>query len=174
MTDDISAATKWLSDEDARCFEDRLSRLEWLVDRSPVSEYWSFPGGILAKSLFEEARYSFVYAQFSATILLGLSYVERTLGALFYGAGRNDLQRASLSKLLKEAHTHGLINDIEYNDLERIRGIRNIYAHFRRPGHEDSIEYRANLEDEAPYNIIEKDAVAVMAAVLQLVAKNAI
>ena len=83
----MSTGVNWLSDEDFRCFEDRLSRLEWLIDNSPAGEYWTFAGGLLAKSLFEETRYSFVYAQFLATILLGLACIERTLAALFYGAG---------------------------------------------------------------------------------------
>ena len=76
--------------------------------------------------------------------------------------------------MLSEAHAHGLINDIEFQDLERIRKIRNVYAHFRRPGHEDSVEYRAIHEDESPYSIIEQDAVAVMAIVLHMVTKNAV
>ena len=174
MTENMSASAKWLNDEDVRCFRGRLSRLKWLVNKSPTAEYWTFPGGIHAKNLFEEARDSFVYAQFLATTLLGLAYMEQTLAALFYEAGRNDLHRAGLSKLLRESHTHGLINSIEFQDLDRIRKIRNIHAHFRSPGHEDSIEYRATLEGEAPYSIIEQDAVAVMAIVLRMVTKNAV
>lgn len=168
----MSTAAKWLNDEDARCFEDRLARLQWLADNSPEGAYWTFPGGLLAKSLFEEARYCFVYAQFLATILLGLAYIERTLAALFYGAGRNDLQRESLKVLLEEAYEEGLIEATEFRDLETIRKSRNIYAHFRRPGHEDSIEARAIREDEAPYNVIERDATAVIAAALRMVAKG--
>ena len=111
----MSIGAKWLSNEDARCFEDRLSRIEWLVDNSPAGENWTFPGGLLAKSLFEEARYCFVYAQtFLATILLGLAYIERTLAALSYEAGRNDLERAPLSVLLEEAHAEGLIGSSEF------------------------------------------------------------
>ena len=92
-------------------------RLEWLIDHSPAGEYWTFPGGLLAKSLFGETRYSFVYAQFLATILLGLAYIERTLAALFYEAGRKDLERASLSVLLREAHAAGLIDSSEFSGL---------------------------------------------------------
>ena len=170
----MSTGAEWLSDEDSRCFEDRLSRLQWLIDNSPAGEYWTFPGGLLAKSLFEEARYCFVYAQFLATILLGLAYIERTLAALFYQAGRNDLERASFSTLLRKAQAEGLIGSSEFRDLERIRENRNAYAHFRRPGHADSMEARAILEDEAPYNVIEQDATAVIAATLNMVAKNTV
>ncbi len=170
----ISTRRVWLNNEDSRCFEDRLSRLDWLNDNSPKGEYWTFPGGLLAKSLFEEARYCFVYAQFMATILLSLAYIERTLAALFYGAGRNDLQRASLSTLLGEAHAGGLVGDAEYQDLERIRKNRNAYAHFRRPGHKGSMEARAILETAAPYDVVEQDATAAIAALLQLVTKGTV
>ena len=171
----MSTAAEWLSDEDSKCFEDRLSRLQWLIDNSPAGEYWTFPGGLLGKSLFEEARYCFVFAQYLATILVGLAYIERTLAALFYGAGRNDLERARLSALLEEAYAEGLIGRGEFRELQRIRENRNSYAHFRRLGHEDSsLEARANLEDEAPYRVIERDATAVIAAALNMVAKNAV
>ena len=114
---DISEASKWLSDEDSKCFEDRLSRLKWLVDNSPSGQYCTFPGGLLAKSLFEETRYSFVYGQFLAATVLGLAYIERTLSALFYGAGRDDIERKSLAILLEEAHTNGLITYAELQNL---------------------------------------------------------
>ena len=174
MTEEVSTVAKWLNDEDSRCFEDRISRLEWLSDNAPAAEYWTFPGGLLAKSLFEETRYCFVYGQFLATTVLGLAYIERTLAALFYGAGRDDLERAGISRLLKEAHAHGLIDDSEMQDLERIRKKRNVYAHFRRPGYEHSMEHRAILENELPYSIVEQDATAVMTAALHMIAKNAV
>ena len=170
----MSTTAEWLSDEDSKCFEDRLSRLQWLIDNSPAGEYWTFPGGLLAKTLFEEARYCFVYAQYLAAVLVGLAFIERTLAALFYQAGRNDLERASLSALLGEAYAAGLIGSGEFQDLERIREKRNSYAHFRRPGHEDSMEARAILEDEAPYSVIERDATAVIAVALNVVAKNTV
>ena len=77
----MSTSATWLINEDSSSFEDRLSRLGWLTTHSPGGEYWTFPGGLHAKSVFEEARYCFVYAQFLATILLSLAYIELTLAA---------------------------------------------------------------------------------------------
>ena len=170
----MSTSDEWLCQEDSRCFEDRLSRLEWLITASPAAEYWIFPGGPNAKSLFEEARYCFVYAQFLATILVSLAYIELTLAALFYAAGRDDLERARLSVLLAEAHSDGVIGEGEFRDLERLRSYRNAYAHFRRPGHQESLETRSVLEGATPYQVIEQDATAAMAAALRLVAKSAV
>ena len=79
-----------------------------------------------------------------------------------------------LSTLLGEAHAEGLVGNAEYQDLERIRKNRNAYAHFRRPGHKGSMEARAILEDTAPYDFVEQDATAAIAAVLKLVAKGTV
>lgn len=104
-----SECKAWLEREDELCREDRRARLSWLADLMPACEYVTFPGGWMAKHLFEEARYCFAYGQFLATIVLGMAYVERTLAALFYGAGRSDLENASISKLLREAVEHGCL-----------------------------------------------------------------
>ncbi len=166
--------SKWLVDEDTACFKGRLSRLRWLVENSPDGELWTFPGGLLAKNLFEETRYSFIYGQFLAANLLGLAYLERTLSALFYQAGRNDLERAGLAKLIQEAHSENLLTAAEVEDLDLIRKKRNSYAHFRKPGHEDGIERRSINADEAPYEIFEQDAIGVVRSVLRMVDKGSL
>ena len=172
--DDTPYAAKWLSDEDAKCYDDRLTRLELLSSQVSTAECWTFPGGLLAHSLFEESRYCFVYGQFLATVLLGLAFLEHTLAALFYESGRNDLQVAGLKRLLSEALAVGLIDESEHREMTRVRVKRNAYAHFRKPLHEESIEARALLEDEAPYRIIEQDAAAVITVTLRIVARDAL
>ena len=170
----MPTSSEWLANEDGTCFDDRKARLDWLGANSSLAMYWTFPGGLSAKSLFEEARYSFVYGQFLAIIFLGLAYIERTLAAVFYGEGRNDLERANLSLLLREAEIHGLIGSSEARDLDEAREGRNAYVHFRRPGHEDSLEARAVHEDEAPYDLIEREATAVMSAAFMILNKNVV
>lgn len=139
----------------------------------PEVEYLTFPGGLLSKSHFEEMRYCFVYAQYLAVILLGLAYIERTLAANFYGAGRNDLERASISALLREAAASGMITADEFERIDRAREIRNAFTHFRRPSHEENIEYRAMIENEVPYEVIERDARHTIETVFKIVARNA-
>ena len=166
----------WLRSEDAKCYEGRLSRLKFLAEQTPTGGYWAFDG-LTGKYLFEEARYCFVYGQFLATILLGIAYLETTLAASFYASGRNDLQRASFSRLLDEALSEGLISVDEHQEMNRVRNERNAYGHYRRPLHEESIESRAFKgeafeRDELPYDIIEGDATAVMRLLLRIVGKG--
>ena len=174
MTEPISTPEEWLSQEDTACRDDRLIRLRWLSENAPMSKYWAFPGGLISKYLFEETRYSYVYGQFLATIVLGLSYIEHTLAGLFFASGRNDLKRASITSLLKEALDYNWITQEEFNNLDHARKIRNPITHFREPGNEKTVEYRAIMESELPYKIIEEDAQQVMVTVLNLLGKNAI
>ena len=174
MLETRSSSSDWLDAEDTQCREDRLSRLDWLVSHTPDGECPAFPGGFLAKSNFEEMRYCYVYGQFLATTILGVAYLEITLAALFFEAGRSDLARASITELFKEARKHSLITDREYEHLNGIRKRRNAYAHFRQPGHKESVEHRAIEDERAFYGIVEEDATIVMKAVLRMVDKIAI
>jgi hypothetical protein len=135
----------------------------------PQVDLHLFRGGLLSKYLFEEARYCFVYGQFLATIVLGLAFIEHTLASLFYGAGRNDLERANLAALLTEAVNSGWLSHEEYAKLDNSRNIRNSVAHFRPPLHPERIEYRAFIETEShPYQILESDARDLMEVVFSL------
>ena len=167
------SSEEWLIREDSTGRKDRLARLDWLISNVPDANYMTFPGGLMSKYLFEEARYCFVYGQFLAVIVLGLSHIEHTLAALFYMAGRNDLERATISTLLREAKTEGWVTETEFDNLERARKVRNPITHFRRPLHDETVEYRAVAQNELPYTIIEEDAQHVMETVLRLLGKNA-
>jgi hypothetical protein len=167
------ASEEWLTREDNVCRQERLARFIWLATNAPDAEYWVFPGRLMSKNLFEEARYCFVYGQFLATIVLGLAYIEHTLAGLFYASGRNDLKRAGISILLQESLTYKWIAQAEFDNLQRARRIRNPVTHFRRPFHSDTIEYRTVKQDELPYTIIEKDARYVMETVLHLLRRSA-
>lgn len=168
-----SQAQAWLEREDSLCREDRLARLEWLAGLIPPAEHLLFPGGWIAKYLFEEARSCFVYGQFMAATVLGIAYIEHTLAALLYATGRSDLKRANFSALLREAADLGWLDKTESDNLDRARSVRNPITHFRRPGYQDTIEYRSVIQNEMPYSILEEDARHVMRAVFRLLSKNA-
>jgi hypothetical protein len=74
----------------------------------PHVDWVIFGGGLISKHLFEEARYCFIYGQFLASIVTGLSFIEISLGGAFYGIGRNDLERAGIAELAKESLKDGM------------------------------------------------------------------
>ncbi|MEN6623976.1 MAG: hypothetical protein ABFD50_20825 [Smithella sp.] len=155
-------AEEWVLREDSLNQKDRIKRLLWLVDQTPSNDFWIFHGGFVTKSLFEEARYCFVYGQYLATITLGLSFLEHTMASIHYATGRDDLERASISSLMKESLSKGWINKYEYDHLEKVREYRNRILHFRNPGDEDTIEFIAITENESPYSLLEIEAHFVM------------
>jgi hypothetical protein len=169
----MSQSEDWLKQEDTVCFADRSARLDWIAEIMPEAEYLTFPGGLMAKYLFEESRYCFVYGQFLAVIVLGLAFLEKTLASWFFMAGRNDLERASISRLLKEAKTEGWLAEDEYEKLEQIRLVRNPVAHFRAPLAKDSIERRAVDRENYPYLVIEQDARDIIEAMMHMLGRNA-
>ncbi len=172
MKIDLQDAERWLDREDQTCRKDRIDRLAWLASEMPPANYYAFHGGGMTKYLYEEARYSFVYAQFLATIVLGFAFIEHSLVAMFYAAGRNDLERASISKIFDEAVAIGWLSDKERDWLDRARKMRNPVTHFRPPLVKDSIEYRSVNQEEGPYDVLEEDARHVMATVMRLLTRG--
>lgn len=157
-----------LDREDAVCRPQRESRLEWLAEMTPKCEYTMFPGACLTKFLFEEARYCFVYGQFIASIVLGAAYIEHTLAALLYAAGRSDLERANATTLLREAVALGWIDRADSERFDNVRVPRNSLSHFRKPLHEETVEYRSLANDEMPYSVMEEDARIILRVVFKL------
>ena len=174
MSGDLTKPGDWLAHENEVCCADRIARLEWLASVLPAADYLAFPGGLMSKYLFEEMRYSFVYGQFLATIVLGLAHIERTLAAKFYASGRNDLERAGLAVLLREADEAGILTAIEVDQIDRIRRVRNPVTHFRRPLDDDSIEFRSVTEDDPPYELLESDARTVVQTAMSSLARDAV
>ena len=170
-----SQAREWLAHEDHVAFEQRVGRLEWLAANYPENDAgFLLSGGWLAHELLEEARYSFAYGQFLAAAILGVAFVERTLAARFYAAGRDDLERASGVDLLRQALAQGWVSAEEFRQLDNIRQMRNPIAHFRRSGSPDTPEYRAVQDDIDPFQVVESDARAVLEAVFGTLRNSAV
>lgn len=169
-----SRAERWLEKEDQTQFEARVARLAWLEEHAPKAKYWVINGGWLGNQLFEEARYCFTYGQFLAATALGFAFIERTLAAIFFATGRNDLQRATSEKIIEEALKAGWISAGQSEELTRLRGVRNVLAHFRPPLHEDGHDVRAVVRRETPHAISEADARAVLEVLFRLVERNAV
>ena len=124
--------------------------------------------------MFEEARYCFVYGQFLSSAILGFAFIERTLAAMFYASGRNDLERSSSKKLFQEAQNEGWISKAEFDLFEKARKLRNPLTHFRTPMDEELPESRAFSEGSQPHEVVENDARQILEVVFRLVERNAV
>ena len=74
---------------------------------------------------------------------------------------------------IQESVGDGWITSEESRDMNRLRDIRNPYAHFRPPWDETSIEVSALSRGSSPYEIAESDAAAVILVVLGILDKTA-
>ena len=171
----VDSPSEWLENEDRTCRRERISRLEWLVEKYPGSSRgFAVHGGWQALRLLEEARYCFTYGQFLATAVLGMAFIEQVLAARFYGHGRSDLERAQGESLLQEARENGWITETEHRQLKRIRQHRNRVMHYRRPLSPESIEGRSIEAERKPEGTLEDDARDVIAVVYAILAKSTI
>lgn len=146
----------------------QLARLKWMFENSPTQELFVFPGGLHSKRAFEEARNSYLYGLFMGTVLLCLSFVEQTLAAKIYARGENRASSWSLAVLLRRGRDRGLITNVFYNRLEKSRKIRNSFAHFRPPLHEERLSVRSLTFGSEISLVIEKDARELLSTVFAL------
>jgi hypothetical protein len=161
-------AEEWIVREDSVAQQDRVSRLQWLLHQTPENEIWLFHGGLLSHELFEQTRYCFVYGQYLATIILGLSFIEHTLAALFFASGRNDLERANISVLIERAFEEGWIDQEELKALDQARKIRNDVTHFRKPGNDSSLEKQTFGDPEEAQILFGNNARQIMLIVFRI------
>ena len=169
-----SDARNWLEREDEAARPGRQERLHWIVEHYPAAEGFFLSGGWLAKQLLEEAKYCFVYGQYVAAAILGVAFVERVLASQFYGAGRDDLERAGGRDLLQEALRCGWLAQPDFDRFDRMRRLRNPLVHFRAPLVRDTIEFRAVSGNTDPEHIVEGDAREVLEGVLRVLEKVAV
>jgi hypothetical protein len=149
-----------------------LQRLRWLADQMPKVDWMLYGTGPISKYLFDEARYCFAYGQYLASIVLGLAFIELSLGGAFYGVGRNDLERAGIGALSKEALAYGWLSQADYEAIEQVRQYRNPITHFRPPAHDERVEARTFYAGAShAYEVIEHDAREGMQTVFHLLLK---
>ncbi len=173
MKPEFITAEQWLDAEDRGGRAGRIERLKWLEAQYPNISWQVFPGGWMARTLFEEARYSFVYGQYVASIALAFAYIERTLAGMLYAAGEDAARRANVSQLVDSAVARGWLTASERDEISIARGTRNPMLHYRELVAEDSVENRALTGQQAPYDLIESDARHVMIIAFSLFSRNA-
>ena len=168
----MSEAENWLFHEDEICREGRTARIKWMEDHLPQCDYFGFHGGVMSLYLYEETRYCFAYGQYLATIVLGLAFIEQSLAAHFFAAGSNEVKKANVSVLFTKALDEGWITQVEFDNLEHARKVRNPITHFREYTKSDRIEMRSLEQNDDPYSILESDAYHVMETIFYLMGRN--
>ena len=162
----------WLSDTNQLFSKKGANRLEWLVNQTPRSSHWVFPGGTVTINLFEAASYCFVNGQFLATMVLGLSYIEHTLAGLFVAAGRREMENAGVEVLAREATSLALLKQKDFDIIKEAAMKRDAKFPMRRSVGLEAAENQTIDEDEQESAVYEEDGRKVMQVVIRLLDKK--
>ena len=134
----------------------RAARVRWLSEIIPKNKGFVMP--LETYYVFEEAKSSFVYGHFVATIVLAASFVEHWLAG---GLARRGYQRDAargLAASIKIARKKGLVHPALLSKAERLRLIRNPFVHLKALDHEHTITRRFLRLKKDPAELLESDA----------------
>ena len=144
--------------------EDSKNRHKWLIDRTPITDHYSFPGGMVAFSLFKAARYCFIYGHYLASVVLGLAYIENTLYGLFIDSERAGSLEKGLLILSRKALIAGIIDDNTFDIIDRSRALRNTFPPFNN----GKKSLNNDLNHNKNFKVLEKDAKQLMDTMIHL------
>jgi hypothetical protein len=162
----------WLSDTNQVFSKKGANRLEWLMNQTPRSSHWVFPGGSVTINLFEAASYCFVNGQFLGAMVMGLSYIEHTLVGLFVAAGRKELENAGVEVLAREAFSLSLLKQKDFDIIKEAAHKRDAKLSMGRSVGKLSEGQSMIQEDEKESAIYEEDGRKVMSVVIGLLDKK--
>lgn len=161
--------TAWLEEDDSQSRPYRAQRLRLLVKEYGSAEgIRLFHGGPMSAIAFEEARQAYLHGLFAACTIMCQVCLEHMLAGIFRAAGRDDLDRATFKMLLREARDDEIVSEDEFTLFDRLRTLRNPYAHPRTPTGKGSIISRAFEREIAIEDLPVQDAEFAITALLRL------
>ena len=155
---DLTELITWLETDEAANRTSRARRLSHLLEAIQIPEDGLFYQGENSLQAFEEARLAYIHGLYLATVLLSLAFIEREIAGRLYAAGWEKAKKARLEDLLLKAHECNLVSDRDRETLQKLRDIRNSYAHFRPPDDDSSTTRRAVTQRLTANEVFLKDA----------------
>lgn len=145
---------------DAKRRAKRAERIRWV---SPHVRHELVVGRTEVLKLLNEARVCFVDGHDIATLLTAMAAIEQILAEELVEAG---LARhgTSIAELLRVANRERRFAEGLLAEVERLRLLRNPYAHLKPDGHPHSLGHRYLNERRHPDLVVEEDAKAAVVA----------
>lgn len=134
----------------------RAERVRWLQRVIPRNSGYGMP--FETYFVFEDARSSFVYGQFVATVVLAASFIEHWFSANLSLLGYEKAGNAGLAAAVACARDYDLVPAVVLDKVDRLRLIRNPFVHLKQFDHPHSIGRRSLAAKEPPAETLEKDA----------------
>ena len=155
---DIAELIAWLETDEEASRESRARRLRHLLEAIQPHEEGMFFQGEESMHSFNEVRLAYIHGLYLATVLLSLACIEREVAGRLYVLGWGKVKDAGLEKIISKAQEQGILSDAESDTFQRLRRIRNSYAHFKPPLHLSSLEYRALDQNLLTHEVMMTDA----------------
>lgn len=134
----------------------RAERIRWLERVIPKNRAFGMP--LETYYVFEEAKSSFVFGCFVASTVLSAAFVEHWLGARLSQKGFTKDAERGLAAIIECCRTNNLLNPGLLTRIDRLRLIRNPFAHLKSFDHPHGLGQRVGRERSPPEKILEADA----------------
>lgn len=146
------------SDEMRR--SERAERIEWLSTHQISLGFVVGPMDSMA--VLGEARDCFIEGHYIASLLLSVAFIEHTMidELVEHGVAKYGISFIDAIRLSREAE---LFSPEMLSGADRLREIRNPFAHRKNRDHKHSFGNRFMEEQVHPRSILERDAKAALA-----------
>ena len=141
---------------DQNSFDERLARLKWLVRVFP--DRHSFAGPPETLFMFGEVKNTFVDGAYVATVLLCTSFIEHWLSSFLSSRGFDANAKGGLKAITKCLRRERLTHDFLIKRIDRLRELRNPFAHLKAFDHAYNLSQRSYAESLSPFVVMEEDA----------------
>lgn len=172
MVQAIPELAEWLEQDEAKSRLHRAHRLQRLLQATEGHEGGiGFAGGLESAQVYHELRLAYLNGLYLSAVLLGLACIERELAGKLYVMGCSDA-RAKLETLIAQALERQIISEAEAKAFNRLRSVRNAYAHFREPLHATTWTGRALTADSSHDDVLAEDATLAIDSVGTLLSRG--
>jgi len=140
-----------------RTLPERAARVRWLSEVIPTKRMFGMP--LEGALVFQEARASFVYGNFVATIVLAAAFVDHWFSTSLGERGHREEASQGLVAAITCARVNKLVNPLILDKADRLRQIRDPIAHLKSFDHTHAAGRR--LQKLRSYDIaaiLERDA----------------
>ncbi len=108
--------------------------------------------------LHDEVKATFINAEFTATIMLSVAFIEQWLSSVLESHGFRKESKSGLKGILECLRKHRLVDEFVLSKVDRLRLIRNPFTHLKEIGHEHGLGKRSLDHGTFPVVLLERDA----------------
>jgi len=140
-----------------RTLPERAARVRWLSEIIPRNVMFGLP--LETSLVFEDAKASFVYANFVAVVVLAAAFIEHWFIASLNNRGYEKDASQGLAAAIDCARRNHLVDPIILDKADRLRSIRNPFIHLKEFDHKHNVGQRmAATRTFDIQRLLEKDA----------------